>query len=76
MKNELEEINMILLGIANSISGKNETMEDIENDFIQSEFTESMVMFSKLGGKIIHGGVIDPDKYIKAEDVIESYEFG
>lgn len=75
MKTGLDEINEILLGIANSISGKNETMEDVKNDFAQNKLYEPMVMFSELGGKIMHGGVIDPDKYINAEDVIEAYEF-
>lgn len=65
-KIEMDKINEILERINNLIG---------EEDLGEIEIPRLMRTHSNLGGKVIYGSVIDPDRYVKAADVIKEHEF-
>lgn len=74
MSDHLKKINELLLDIHNSVSDKNETMEDVMANFDKRKIIKPMIRTAQVGGKLVHNKMIHVGEYIDVIGRIENYE--
>lgn len=65
MSGNYKAINEMLLSLHNRITGSNDNISDIVDNFIDSPLKKPFVHDTRISGKVIRNGMVNPEDYYK-----------